>query len=96
VSLNETERTFPCFDGPIAALLGTLHGEDNPILKRWEEAITETPAVHAIAIWEMDKFTADAHPIHIHEVQFQVVNRQPFGRRATHPRSAGRPAARTQ
>ena len=26
----------------------------------------------------MHNFTADAHPIHIHEVQFQVVNRQPF------------------
>ncbi len=25
-------------------------------------------------------FTEGAHPIHIHEVQFQVVNRQPIGR----------------
>jgi FtsP/CotA-like multicopper oxidase with cupredoxin domain len=27
----------------------------------------------------MYNFTEDAHPIHIHEVQFQVVNRQPIG-----------------
>ena len=27
----------------------------------------------------MHNFTADAHPIHIHEVMFQVVDRQPFG-----------------
>jgi len=29
-------------------------------------------------VWEIHNFTADAHPIHIHEVQFQVVDRQPF------------------
>jgi spore coat protein A, manganese oxidase len=28
----------------------------------------------------MHNFTADAHPIHIHLVQFQVVNRQPLHR----------------
>ena len=27
-------------------------------------------------VWEIYNFTADAHPIHIHEVMFQVVNRQ--------------------
>jgi FtsP/CotA-like multicopper oxidase with cupredoxin domain len=85
VSLNEEESTFPGFDGPMAALPGTLHSEGNPVPMRWEEAITENPAVNSIEIWEMDNFTADAHPIHIHEVQFQVVNRQPFGRRATRP-----------
>jgi FtsP/CotA-like multicopper oxidase with cupredoxin domain len=29
-------------------------------------------------VWEIHNFTEDAHPIHIHEVQFQVVDRQPF------------------
>ena len=27
-------------------------------------------------MWEFYNFTADAHPIHIHEVAFEVVNRQ--------------------
>ena len=27
----------------------------------------------ATEIWELHNFTADAHPIHIHEVQFEVV-----------------------
>jgi FtsP/CotA-like multicopper oxidase with cupredoxin domain len=27
----------------------------------------------------MYNFTEDGHPIHIHQVQFQVVSRQPFG-----------------
>ena len=40
--------------------------------------ITENPALNSIEVWEIFNFTEDAHPIHIHEVQFQVVNRQPF------------------
>ena len=27
-------------------------------------------------MWELYNFTVDAHPIHIHEVLFEVVNRQ--------------------
>jgi FtsP/CotA-like multicopper oxidase with cupredoxin domain len=27
-------------------------------------------------VWELYNFTADAHPIHIHEIQFQVLDRQ--------------------
>ena len=83
VSLNEEESTFPGFDGPIAALLGTLNEEDNeednPVPKGWDEPITENPALNSIEVWEMYNFTEDAHPIHIHEVQFEVVDRQPFG-----------------
>jgi bilirubin oxidase len=29
-------------------------------------------------VWELHNFTEDAHPIHIHEILFEVVNRQPF------------------
>jgi spore coat protein A, manganese oxidase len=45
----------------------------------WSDPISENPALNAIEIWELHNFTEDAHPIHIHEVQFQVVDRQPFG-----------------
>lgn len=45
----------------------------------WDDAITENPALNAIEIWEIYNFTADAHPIHIHEVQFEVINRQVIG-----------------
>jgi spore coat protein A, manganese oxidase len=31
-------------------------------------------------IWEFYNFTADAHPIHVHQVMFQVINRQPLAR----------------
>ncbi len=79
VSLNEEGSAFTGFDGPIAAKLGTLDAAGNGVALRWEDPITENPALGAIEVWEMYNFTEDAHPIHIHEVQFQVVNRQPFG-----------------
>ena len=34
------------------------------------------PAPGATEVWELYNFTADAHPIHIHEVLFEVVDRQ--------------------
>jgi spore coat protein A len=38
--------------------------------------VTENPAVGATEIWELFNTTADAHPMHIHEIAFEVVNRQ--------------------
>ena len=76
VSLNEESSTFPGFDGPIEADLGTLDDAGNPIPKGWDEDITENPALNAIEVWEIHNFTGDAHPIHIHEVQFEVVSRE--------------------
>jgi spore coat protein A len=65
--------------GPTAALLGTLNpnGTGHPML--WMDPITENPALFSTEVWEIHNFTEDAHPIHIHQVHFQVVNRQPFG-----------------
>jgi bilirubin oxidase len=79
VSLNELGSTRPGFDGPIAALLGTVNpdGTGNPL--GWDAPITEEVAVGTTEVWEIHNFTADAHPIHIHEVLFQVVDRQAFG-----------------
>jgi FtsP/CotA-like multicopper oxidase with cupredoxin domain len=64
--------------GPRFALLGTV-ADDAGVPLRWDDPITENPAVGATEVWEMYNFTADAHPIHIHEIQFQVLERQPFG-----------------
>jgi spore coat protein A len=41
--------------------------------------ITEAPALGDIEVWEISNFTADAHPIHIHMVMFEVEGRQRFG-----------------
>jgi spore coat protein A len=85
VSLNEEALTFNGFDGPIAAKLGTMNPDGTPNPLGWADPITENVAVGAVEEWAMYNFTEDAHPIHIHEIQFQVVNRQPFGRRARGP-----------
>ena len=42
------------------------------------DEVTENPAVGATEIWEIFNTTADAHPMHIHEITFEVVNRQPI------------------
>lgn len=64
--------------GPTAGLLGTVdvNGVGVPLL--WSEAITENPALDATETWEIYNFTEDAHPIHLHLVQFQVIDRQLF------------------
>jgi bilirubin oxidase len=61
--------------GPRDALLGTMAGGE-PVPLRWDDPITENPAVGATEVWELFNFTADAHPIHIHEVTFDVVDRE--------------------
>jgi len=62
---------------PVKTLLGTYDlNTGMPTEALWSGAITETPAVGAVETWEIYNFTMDAHPIHIHLVQFQVVNRQ--------------------
>ena len=40
------------------------------------EPVTENPAVGATEVWEFYNTTGDAHPMHVHEVAFEVVNRE--------------------
>jgi spore coat protein A, manganese oxidase len=61
--------------GPKEALLGTLAGGAGVPL-HWDDPISENPAVGATELWELHNFTEDAHPIHIHEILFEVVNRE--------------------
>jgi FtsP/CotA-like multicopper oxidase with cupredoxin domain len=64
--------------GPVMATLGTLDASGHPVPMHWMDAITEVPVVGETETWAFHNFTADAHPIHIHQVQFQVVDRQPL------------------
>jgi len=61
--------------GPIEADLGTVSGGLG-VPRGWDEAITENPMVGETEVWEIFNFTEDAHPIHLHQVQFQVVDRE--------------------
>ena len=40
--------------------------------------VTENPAVGDTEEWDIYNFTADAHPIHLHLVRFQVISRRLF------------------
>jgi spore coat protein A, manganese oxidase len=40
------------------------------------DQVTENPGVGDTEVWEIYNTTADAHPMHIHELAFEVVNRQ--------------------
>ena len=78
VSLNE--EMYEPADVPFEALLGRFDpGTGLPTPQLWMDPISENPVLGATEIWEMRNFTADAHPIHIHQVQFQVVGREAFG-----------------
>ena len=46
--------------------------------KRWHDPVTESPELDSIEIWELVNYTEDTHPIHLHLVRFQVLDRQPL------------------
>jgi FtsP/CotA-like multicopper oxidase with cupredoxin domain len=74
LSLNEQASPLP-FGGPVEAKLGIVDG-NGPVALDFDDPLTENPAVGATEIWELHNFTQDAHPIHLHLVQFMVVDRQ--------------------
>ena len=45
---------------------------------KWEVPTTEIPTEGTSEVWQIINLTADAHPIHLHLVQFQLVSRQLF------------------
>ena len=46
--------------------------------KRWHEPVTERPKLGSTEIWSFVNLTEDTHPIHLHLVRFQVLDRRPF------------------
>ena len=54
-------------DSPLGALLNGMH---------MDAAATEYPALGTTEMWEIVNMTGDTHPIHLHLVQFQLLNRQ--------------------
>lgn len=74
--------------GPIAVLLnnteweGLTEDDTTPIPGSVPDGhgnyLTEVPRVGSTELWEIINLTMDAHPIHLHLVQFQLMNRQAF------------------
>jgi spore coat protein A, manganese oxidase len=73
VTLNENLLITGSEEFPISALLGTAAQA-----LAWEDNITENPRSGATEIWRIINTTEDTHPIHLHLVQFQILDRVPF------------------
>ena len=56
-----------------AGLVGQMEGAI-----AWHSPTTENPALGATEIWEIYNATGDAHPVHLHLVHFEVLDRQKF------------------
>ncbi len=50
-------------------LLGAAH---------WDMPVTEKPALDTVEIWSLINLTEDVHPIHLHLVRFQILDRRSF------------------
>jgi spore coat protein A len=46
--------------------------------KRWHEPVSEKPLLDTTEIWELMNLTDDSHPIHLHLVRFQILDRRPL------------------
>ncbi|MBF9132976.1 multicopper oxidase domain-containing protein [Plantactinospora sp. S1510] len=68
--------------GPAAVqVLGTMGPDGAPLPHGFHSPVTENPVLGATEIWEFHNYTPDAHSMHIHQVQFQVLGRGRNGRR---------------
>jgi FtsP/CotA-like multicopper oxidase with cupredoxin domain len=84
--LPETLNTIPTLTPTAPSRTLTLNevmGPDGPVIvllngQKWGASISETPRVGATEDWELVNLTGDTHPIHLHLVQFLVINRQKF------------------
>jgi len=74
--LSDCEAAHGVPFAPKAALLGVLDNSDTSVPLLWMDPFTELPVVGDTEEWVIKNFTADAHPIHLHLVQFQVINRE--------------------
>ena len=60
-----------------------LNGVGNSMLmllnhQHWHEPVTEQPRLNSTEIWEFVNLTEDTHPMHLHLVRFQVLDRRLF------------------
>ena len=45
---------------------------------RWSMPVTEDPVLNSVEIWNLINLTGDDHPIHLHLVRFQILDRRAF------------------
>jgi len=59
----------------------TMKGESMSMLLNdtpWHMPVTENPVLDSIEIWSFINTTDDSHPIHLHMVRFQILDRRRF------------------
>ena len=44
----------------------------------WHDPVTENPTLDTVEIWSLINTTDDSHPIHLHLVRFQILDRRSF------------------
>jgi spore coat protein A len=54
---------------PVTMLLNRAH---------WNMPVTEDPVLNSVEIWNLINLTDDSHPIHLHLVRFQILDRRRF------------------
>lgn len=64
--------------GRLIALLGTRNLTGRPQPYTWGDSTTEIPILNTREIWRLINTTEDTHPIHLHLVRFQILDRQPY------------------
>lgn len=75
LTLNEAIDQF----GRLSQLLGTNTPTAPGAFGRpYMDTPTETPVVDAVEVWRIFNLTEDAHPIHFHLVNVQILSRQAF------------------
>ena len=60
------------------AMTGEMEPVPGSVFDTFANYVTETPNEGDTEVWEVINLTADAHPIHLHLAQFQIMNRQNF------------------
>ena len=58
-----------------------LHGDSVTVLlndAHWNMPVTENPVLNSVEIWNLMNMTEDVHPIHVHLVRFQILDRRRF------------------
>jgi spore coat protein A len=80
IMLSEADRESDGF--PIIGELGGSPLDANPANPtgggRWDDPVTEAPKAGTVEIWNLVNTTTDGHPIHVHLVQFQILERRHF------------------
>jgi hypothetical protein len=64
---------------PLAAVVGTVNQAGVPSAQLWSDPVSTNPQLNATEAWQLQNFTVDAHPIHLHLVKFNVNGRQALG-----------------